>query len=164
MNAYMWNRCSIFDITAVQGNSIRVILYNAVVASRRLGMSITMEPIGFVCSSFNDKEDIIGSNTTNALATIRVDERFARKQSRCELFGRHLKREYCHSDILSCTCNIRADVQCKTSLTYARSGGKYNKIRLVQTRCNLIKISKSAGYTKVFLSVGAVQLFKIRVI
>lgn len=40
-------------------------------------MSITMEPIGFVCSSFKDKEDIIGSNTTNALATIRVDKRFA---------------------------------------------------------------------------------------
>lgn len=40
-------------------------------------MSITMEPIGFVCSSFKDKDEIVGCDTANALATIRVDERFA---------------------------------------------------------------------------------------
>ena len=40
-------------------------------------MTIIMEPIGFVCSPFKDKEDILGSDTANTLATIRINERFA---------------------------------------------------------------------------------------
>ena len=40
-------------------------------------MTIIMEPIGFVRSPFKDKEDILGSDTANTLATIRINERFA---------------------------------------------------------------------------------------
>ena len=40
-------------------------------------MTIIMEPIGFVRSPFKDKEDILGSDTANTLATIRINESFA---------------------------------------------------------------------------------------